>query len=489
MRDYSFGNFISAQRERCGLSQYQLGALVGVSDKAVSKWENGASKPRLSTIRRLSDVFDISIDELLTCEYATFDKNRKDLFTMKNEILNIAKNRMKELYGENPPIRISNRFKTDEMILDGHEVLLWMGFFGKLKEKFDENNAYFEIRGAQMGASFIAWLLGGTNVNPLPAHYYCPVCKKVEFVMDEYCGLDLPDHICSCGEKYQKDGFGISEINMYPLKTFNDIVGSANTIEYVKKCMVDYFAGYGEVRVLNVIFKEDIQAANTGETINTRFALFSREKAKAYPEEVIDIHSEDYFAMLSELSVLSVLEIKSNSDDKKKISNIEYTPQQINDYFRYAIENDKFKIDYSEKKLDRIFSDIENPKFKDLIILYALSYGTGVWNDDTERLYNQGIPLADMIYCREDVYEYLYNKLNRNCCENPFGQVFEIKENLRKGKYSRGRMPKEVENLLCDNDVPKWYVESMKNILYLFPKTHIIAYVKRDIIKFLEMND
>lgn len=41
MRDYSFGNFISALRERCGLSQYQLGALVGVSDKAVSKWENG----------------------------------------------------------------------------------------------------------------------------------------------------------------------------------------------------------------------------------------------------------------------------------------------------------------------------------------------------------------------------------------------------------------------------------------------------------------
>lgn len=46
MRDYSFGNFISAQRERCGLSQYQLGALVGVSDKAVSKWENGVSQTK-----------------------------------------------------------------------------------------------------------------------------------------------------------------------------------------------------------------------------------------------------------------------------------------------------------------------------------------------------------------------------------------------------------------------------------------------------------
>ncbi len=83
MRDYSFGNFISTLRERCGLSQYQLGVLVGVSDKAVSKWENGASKPRLGTIRKLSEVLDVSIDELLSCEYDTFDRKRKDLFTMK----------------------------------------------------------------------------------------------------------------------------------------------------------------------------------------------------------------------------------------------------------------------------------------------------------------------------------------------------------------------------------------------------------------------
>ena len=44
-----------------------------------------------------------------------------------------------------------------------------------------------------MGASFIAWLLGGTNVNPLPSHYFCPTCKKVEFVPDERCGMDLPE--------------------------------------------------------------------------------------------------------------------------------------------------------------------------------------------------------------------------------------------------------------------------------------------------------
>ena len=182
MRDYSFGNFISALRERRGLSQYQLGALVGVSDKAVSKWENGASAPRIGTIRKLAEILEVSVDELLTCEYAAFDRKRKDLFAMKREIMNIAGNKMKELYGDNPPIRIVNRFKTEELMLGGQEMLLWMGFLGKLQETFCRENACFDVRGAQMGASFIAWLLNGTSVNPLPAHYYCPVCKKAEFV-------------------------------------------------------------------------------------------------------------------------------------------------------------------------------------------------------------------------------------------------------------------------------------------------------------------
>ena len=87
MKDYSLGNFISALREKKGLSQYQLGALVGVTDKAVSKWENGASKPRINTVKKLAQVLDVGIDELLTCEYATFGRKRKDLFAMKNDIL------------------------------------------------------------------------------------------------------------------------------------------------------------------------------------------------------------------------------------------------------------------------------------------------------------------------------------------------------------------------------------------------------------------
>lgn len=64
--DYAFGNLITALRTERGFSQFQLGKLLGVSDKAVSKWENGNAKPRIATCYRLADILGISLDELLS---------------------------------------------------------------------------------------------------------------------------------------------------------------------------------------------------------------------------------------------------------------------------------------------------------------------------------------------------------------------------------------------------------------------------------------
>ena len=45
MNDYTFGNYIHEQRRKLGLSQTELADLLGVTNKAVSKWENGYTKP------------------------------------------------------------------------------------------------------------------------------------------------------------------------------------------------------------------------------------------------------------------------------------------------------------------------------------------------------------------------------------------------------------------------------------------------------------
>ena len=65
MNDYTFGNRLYTMRKAAGLSQSQVAKLVGVSDKAVSKWENGKSKPTTEALRKLAALFKVSVDELL----------------------------------------------------------------------------------------------------------------------------------------------------------------------------------------------------------------------------------------------------------------------------------------------------------------------------------------------------------------------------------------------------------------------------------------
>ena len=64
----TLGTRIAEQRRKMNLTQDQLAEQMGVSSQAVSKWENDLSCPDISLLPSLSDLFGISIDELLRGE-------------------------------------------------------------------------------------------------------------------------------------------------------------------------------------------------------------------------------------------------------------------------------------------------------------------------------------------------------------------------------------------------------------------------------------
>lgn len=68
MEKYDFGNKLYEYRTQKGLTQKELGKLLGVTDKAVSKWETGESKPRLDKMTQITQLFDTSIDQMLGSE-------------------------------------------------------------------------------------------------------------------------------------------------------------------------------------------------------------------------------------------------------------------------------------------------------------------------------------------------------------------------------------------------------------------------------------
>ena len=65
MANYELSNRIYELRIQKGLSQKELGAILGVSNKAVSKWETGTAIPKTETLIKLAEVFEISTEELL----------------------------------------------------------------------------------------------------------------------------------------------------------------------------------------------------------------------------------------------------------------------------------------------------------------------------------------------------------------------------------------------------------------------------------------
>lgn len=63
--DYEFGNRIYDLRRKKGLTQEDVAISLGISNKAISKWENGTSKPTISNLKKLSVVLDVTLEDLL----------------------------------------------------------------------------------------------------------------------------------------------------------------------------------------------------------------------------------------------------------------------------------------------------------------------------------------------------------------------------------------------------------------------------------------
>lgn len=79
MDQVKIGKFIAECRKKVGLTQMQLAEKLNITDRAVSKWENGKSMPDSSIMLELCDVLEISVNDLLSGEVVTMEKFNKEL--------------------------------------------------------------------------------------------------------------------------------------------------------------------------------------------------------------------------------------------------------------------------------------------------------------------------------------------------------------------------------------------------------------------------
>ena len=82
------GKFIAERRRELGLTQMQLGEMLGITDRAISKWERGKSLPDYGIILDLCNILQISVNDLLCGEVVTLDSYNDKL---ENNLLEMVK--------------------------------------------------------------------------------------------------------------------------------------------------------------------------------------------------------------------------------------------------------------------------------------------------------------------------------------------------------------------------------------------------------------
>lgn len=88
MDQIKIGRFISQRRKAAGLTQMQLAERLGITDRAVSKWETGRAMPDSSIMLELCDMLGITVNDLLCGELVSVDNYNKQL---ENNLLEMIK--------------------------------------------------------------------------------------------------------------------------------------------------------------------------------------------------------------------------------------------------------------------------------------------------------------------------------------------------------------------------------------------------------------
>lgn len=88
MDQIKIGKFIAERRKFKNLTQAQLAEKLNITDRAVSKWENGRSLPDSSIMLELCEILDITVNDLLCGEVVSVDEYNKEI---ENKMLELVK--------------------------------------------------------------------------------------------------------------------------------------------------------------------------------------------------------------------------------------------------------------------------------------------------------------------------------------------------------------------------------------------------------------
>lgn len=390
----------------------------------------------------------------------------------------ICKEKLQALYGINPPFSFVKRLDDELSLADRGNISSIYMLLHHLSVRLRENGGQIGIRGT-LGSTLISFLLGITDINPLPAHYRCPNCGYTAFVSKD-SGYELPQATCpNCDTSLIGDGHDIPYEACLQLTQGNptetvDINVSASVWEKTVHFLVEFL---GEERIAcasewndPVCFMllpegmnfEDITPVAQLESpicgVRKQTVLPGYELTPALLRLILLPHEDyDRIQWLRRLT-------------GTKPEDIDYSDPNIYKLFQNL---DTCGIPgFSADRSKEILQKCKTTQFGDLVRICGMTCGTDVWENNGEPLL-QSHSFRDLISTRDDIFQ----TLRKYGITSKTAQA--VMECVRKGKFREDtdQNGKLIQQLLCAG-VPAWYVESMRKIHYLFPKAHAAHYAK-----------
>jgi DNA polymerase-3 subunit alpha (Gram-positive type) len=448
------------------------------------------------------------------------------------ELRSLAYGRAHRLYGESLPSLIEERLEKElgSIIRKGYDIIYSIS--QKLVERSMANGYLVGSRGS-VGSSVAAYFAGITEVNALPPHYRCPVCRGSFFpppgeLDGVSCGVDLPEKNCpDCGAVYERDGFDIpfatflgfdadkkpdidlnfssiyhEQAGEHLIELFGeDKVFRAGTITTIAaKTAVGYALKYAERSDPDAPNAELVRLAKGCEGVKTTtgqhpggmiivpseleiYDFCPVHRAANKPDGKVCTHF-DYHAIEDNLLKMDLLGhdcptflgmFSELTGEQDRPLNDPATLSLFSSSKALGYENDELIgpvgtvgiPEYGTRFVRGMLQKTQPGTFDELVRIAGLSHGTDVWRGNAEVLIDSGkATLRDVICARDDITLYLVAK------GIPGKQSLAISESVRKG---RGLKPEWAEEMKGAG-VPGWYIQSCKDIQYLFPKAHAAAY-------------
>ena len=183
MNQEKIGKFIKSKRKEIRLTQAELAEKLNVTNRSVSKWENGICMPDSSIIPELCDILNITINDLFSGEEVDKKNNEKIL---ESNLLNVFKD--KEEF-DKALLKVESIIVFVSLIF----VFFILGFFALLVEngKIDENLSLIFIIPTIIYIVFIG--LFALKIEQVAGYYLCNKCKYKH--IPSYINVNLAMHI------------------------------------------------------------------------------------------------------------------------------------------------------------------------------------------------------------------------------------------------------------------------------------------------------